>query len=69
MSVTDPPRYWWCLDHNAVETDEGCANTVRLGPFDDAEQAAKALELARKRTEAWEGDAAWNDDGPGRGER
>ncbi len=48
MTAGDPPRYWWCLDHEAVETDEGCANSVRLGPFDDYAKAADALETARR---------------------
>lgn len=62
MTPSDPPRFWWCLDHQSVETDDGCANTVRLGPFDEYSKAAEALETARRRTEAWDGDPTWNDD-------
>ena len=47
---------------SAVETGEGCANSVRLGPFDDYADAANALEHARQRTEAWDNDPSWNDD-------
>jgi len=65
MSGADSPHYWWCLDHRAVETDEGCANTVRLGPFDDYSEAAQAIELAQQRTEQWDNDQAWNDDPAG----
>jgi len=64
MSGADTPRYWWCLDHQSVETDEGCANSVRLGPFDDHAEAAQALELAHRRSEQWDNDEAWNDDPP-----
>jgi len=57
------PPYWWCLDHERVEGRDGCPNTVRLGPFETQEEAEGALELARKRTEAWDNDPAWRDDG------
>jgi hypothetical protein len=59
--MTDPPQYWWCLDHAAVESEEGCANTVRLGPFDSPGEAAAALDTARQRTEEWDSDPAWNE--------
>ncbi len=62
MSTGDPPQYWWCLDHQMVETDEGCANSVRLGPFKERAEAEQALELARRRSEAWDNDPTWNDD-------
>jgi hypothetical protein len=26
-------RWWWCLEHQRVEPDLGCAGTERLGPF------------------------------------
>ena len=62
MTATESPRYWWCLVHEKVETDDGCANTERLGPFDDYAEASTALEVARRRTEAWDNDPEWNDD-------
>jgi hypothetical protein len=62
MSGSTPTRYWWCLDHQRVEPDEGCANSVRLGPFSTHEEAEHALELAQKRTEAWDNDETWSDD-------
>lgn len=43
--------WWYCLRHNAVETEEGCALTDRLGPYATREDAAQALEKARRRTE------------------
>ncbi len=58
----DPVEYWWCLDHNTVETGEGCANTVRLGPFSEYAEAETALERARERSEEWDTDPRWNDD-------
>ena len=26
-------RWWFCLDHKAVEPEDGCKNVARLGPF------------------------------------
>ena len=48
--------FWWCLTHGAVEgsprEDTGCRNTDRLGPYETAEQAERALESTRARTAA-----------------
>ncbi|MEO8107638.1 MAG: hypothetical protein ABI720_09985 [Actinomycetes bacterium] len=63
MTTTKALQYWWCLTDERVETDDGCANTERLGPFDEYAQAAAALETARLRSEAWDKDPEWNDDG------
>jgi hypothetical protein len=65
MSDSTGKHYWWCLDHQRVEPDEGCANSVRLGPFDEYAEAEQALELAQRRTEAWDNDETWNDDKKG----
>ncbi len=54
--------YWYCLTHNAVEPEQGCAHAERLGPYPDPETAADALERARRRTEAWDHDVRWNDE-------
>lgn len=55
-------RYWFCLEHHTVEGEQGCRSADRLGPYDTAEEAARALEKARERTEAWEHDPRWQDD-------
>jgi hypothetical protein len=55
-------RFWWCLNHHQVEPDDGCANSQRLGPYPDAETAARALEIVKERNEAWDNDPNWNDD-------
>jgi hypothetical protein len=55
-------RYWFCLEHHRVEGEQGCRSADRLGPYDTAEEAARALEKARERTEAWEHDPRWQDD-------
>ena len=55
-------EYWFCLTHHQVEGVEGCPNKDRLGPYPTQAEAARALEKAAERTEAWDHDPAWNDD-------
>lgn len=54
-------KYYYCLVHNAVEGEDGCRAVDRMGPYDSAKQAARALEIAAERTAAWESDPDWND--------
>lgn len=42
--------WWYCLTHNRVEDESGCAHTDRLGPYASREDAERALEKARQRT-------------------
>ncbi len=54
--------YWWCTDHDTVETDEGCRAEVRLGPYptrDDAERALTSVQERNDRLDAE--DAAWDE--------
>jgi hypothetical protein len=55
-------KWWWCLEHKAVEGQNGCAPADRLGPYDTREEAARALEKVAERNEAWDNDPNWNDD-------
>ena len=55
-------EFWFCLKHHAVETNDGCPNKDRLGPYPTEAEAARALEKAAERNEAWDEDPAWNDD-------
>lgn len=57
-------EYWYCLKHKTVEGKHGCRNADRLGPYDTAEQAGRALETVEERNEAWDNDPDWNDDVP-----
>ena len=50
------------MKHARVEGDDGCKNAERLGPYDSPEEAARALEGAAERTEAWDEDPRWKDD-------
>ncbi len=43
--------YWWCLKHERVEDESGCAHTDRLGPYATQQEAQDALATARRRTE------------------
>jgi hypothetical protein len=54
------PPFWWCLTHSRVEGRDGCANSDRLGPYDRVEDAERALERARERTEQWDNDPRWS---------
>ncbi|WP_435769453.1 hypothetical protein [Nocardioides sp. SYSU DS0651] len=54
--------FWFCLKHHAVEGDAGCPSKDRLGPYETEAEAARALEKAAERTEAWDEDPVWNDD-------
>lgn len=51
----DTAQHWWfCLKHHAVEPDAGCPGRWRLGPYPTEQEAARALETARRRNEEWE---------------
>ncbi|BBG01398.1 MULTISPECIES: hypothetical protein [Pseudonocardia] len=54
-------EWFYCLKHNTVETKDGCREADRLGPYPDRATAARALEIARERTEAEDRkDRRWN---------
>jgi len=58
----ETPEFWFCLKHQAVEGRDGCPNRDRLGPYATEAEAARAVEIAQERTEAWDNDPDWNDD-------
>lgn len=55
-------RYFYCLDHKAVEPEDGCRAADRLGPYATREEAEQALEKVHERNESWDNDPRWNDD-------
>jgi hypothetical protein len=59
--------YYWCLDHERVELEDGCPNYRRMGPYSTPEEAEGALERARQRTEEWDAEDQaeedWGEDG------
>jgi hypothetical protein len=44
-------QWWFCLLHNVVEENVGCANASRLGPYETRELAETAIERISKRQE------------------
>lgn len=50
--MTTSPQWWYCLKHQRVESDSGCANADRMGPYVTSQDAERALETAAARTEA-----------------
>jgi hypothetical protein len=48
--------WYYCLVHQRVEPDEGCANAERLGPYATEGEAQHALELAKQRNDAFDAD-------------
>lgn len=55
-------EWYYCLEHETVESKFGCRVTTRLGPFATREEAARALETVEKRNEAWDDDPDWADE-------
>ncbi|GAA2545007.1 hypothetical protein [Pseudonocardia hydrocarbonoxydans] len=62
--MSDEEWYYSLIDGRVVSADDGVRAADRLGPYPDRESAARALEIARERTEANDrADREWN--GPG----
>ena len=55
-------RWFYCLEHHAVEGEEGCRAADRLGPYATREEAEHALERVQERNEEWEQDDDWGED-------
>jgi hypothetical protein len=58
--------YWYNVETRRVETDEDRSQGDHvMGPYATEAEAARALEIAREKTEKWDAeDRAW-DEGPG----
>jgi hypothetical protein len=54
-------RYYWCLRHNRVETDDNvCAERYRLGPYGSEAEARRALDKVAERNAEWDAeDSRW----------
>jgi phenylalanine-4-hydroxylase len=55
--------YWFNVDTGTVETEETRSQgAFVMGPYDSADEAAHALELAHEKSEKWdEEDRRWNE--------
>ena len=47
-------QWYFCLNHNTVESDDGCAGKDRLGPYPTRDAAARALETVQERNKQWD---------------
>lgn len=56
--------YWYNVNTGKVETEEDRGPSEDLmGPYATEEEAARALQIAREKTERWdEQDKAWDED-------
>lgn len=54
-------KFYFCLNHHAVEGPDGCKPADRLGPYPSEAEAARALEKVQERNEAWDNDPNWKD--------
>lgn len=57
----DAEKYWYNLSTGEVELGFESPAIDRAGPFDTAEEAAKAPELLAERSRAWAEDDARDD--------
>jgi hypothetical protein len=62
MSNSGGDRYYWCLFHHRVETDDnGCAGFRQLGPYGTRAEAEAALTKVAERNAQWDAeDARWS---------
>lgn len=57
----DSEKYWYNLTTGEVEKGFASPAIDRAGPFDTAEEAARAPEVLRERSRAWSEDEARED--------
>ena len=46
--------WYYCLTHQQVEPDDGCANDQRMGPYATEQEASTALSRAAERNAAFD---------------
>jgi len=46
--------WYYCLVHQDVEPELGCANAERMGPYQTEQEAAEAMETAHRRNEEYD---------------
>jgi hypothetical protein len=52
------PQYWYNVRTGEVEEGRQSSWSHLMGPYDTREDAARALDTARRRTDAWDDDDA-----------
>lgn len=63
--MTEQAQYWYNLETKQVEHGMRSPGIDRAGPFDTAEEAARAPEILAARSRAWAEEEAAEDDWPG----
>jgi len=48
--------WYFCLVHQRVEPEDGCANAERMGPYATEAEADAAMATARDRNAAFDAD-------------
>ena len=49
-------NWYYCLVHQQVEPEAGCANAERMGPYVTEAEAALAIQKASERNESFDAD-------------
>ncbi|MCT9820051.1 SPOR domain-containing protein [Microbacterium sp. W1N] len=60
-------KYWYNLNTGEVERGFESPSVDRAGPFDTAEEAARAPEILAERSRAWAAEESADDDWGGTG--
>ncbi|AZS43742.1 hypothetical protein [Microbacterium oleivorans] len=60
--MSDADKYWYNLKTGEVQQGFESPAVDRAGPFDTAEDAARAPEIMRERSRAWAAEEAAEDD-------
>lgn len=61
MAEDQGQQWFYCLDHKAAETKDGCRSINRFGPYPTREEAEHALAKVAERNEQFDReDAEWN---------
>lgn len=48
--------WYYCLEHQGVEPEDGCPNSERMGPYATEGEAQHAMERAAERNAAFDAD-------------
>jgi hypothetical protein len=59
-------RWYYCLKHQRVEGEDGCAGKDRLGPYPTKEAAEHWADTVQRRNDEWEAQDRWPGEPPGR---
>ncbi|MFJ6679463.1 SPOR domain-containing protein [Microbacterium sp. NPDC091382] len=60
--MSDADKYWYNLKTGEVQKGFEVPSADRAGPFDTAEEAARAPEIMRERSRAWAAEDAAEDE-------